>query len=205
MRTPAKSAAALSVALLVLACDEDAVTHSNRPPDPPRPVQKCSAAPGTLTLGQGHPFVALTGTTLPIHSGTQGGHHVEVSVRATGPVDANNVDVRIELRRGDALLGQHLNPSTLLGTLTPGVCDYDVARIVLVDAATGALLEGDAVTALAGAAVTLRVRLSSADATLEEAYDLTLGEVLESMRDVISDPNRFDAGTAEGCGGGGGC
>lgn len=178
MRTRRAYGLALSFALFVAGCDEDPVAPSNHPPEPPRPVRKCGDGPGTLSLGEGHPFVALEGTTLPIHAGTQGGHHVEVSVRATGPVDANNVDVRIELRRGEALLGRHLNPSTLLGTLTPGVCDYDVARIVLVDEG-GALLEGDALSALVGAAVTLHVRLSSVDAELDETYDLTLGDVLD--------------------------
>lgn len=178
MRIRRAYALALSLVLMVAGCDENAAAPSNRPPEPPRPVRKCGDGPGTLTLGQGHPFVVLEGATLPIHTGTQGGHHVEVSVRATGPVDANNVDVRIELRHGEALLGQHLNPSTLLGTLTPGVCDYDVARIVLIDEG-GALLEGDALSALVGAAVTLRVRLTSKDAALDETYDLTLGDVLD--------------------------
>ena len=56
--------------------------------------------------------------------------------------------------------------------------EHDVARIVLIDEG-GALLEGDALSALVGAAVTLRVRLTSKDAALDETYDLTLGDVLD--------------------------
>ncbi len=148
------------------------------PPVPPTspPGRKCGTGTPSIALGQDHPFTPLTAPVLPIQTGSQGGFHLEVSLRVTGPLDPNETDVRLELWNGDWKLSSHVNTATLLGTLVPDVCDYDVARLVLVDE-LGMLLPPDRVQALPGTEVELRVRLTSAPGEVADTFAVTLGDI----------------------------
>lgn len=155
--------------------EEDAAPTPPVPPTSP-PGRKCGTGAPSIALGQDHPFTPLTAPVLPIQTGSQGGFHLEVSLRATGPLDPNDTDVRLEVWNGDWKLSSHVNTATLLGTLVPDVCDYDVARLVLVDE-LGMLLSPDRVQALPGAEVELRVRLTSAPGEVVDTFAVTLGDI----------------------------
>jgi hypothetical protein len=155
--------------------NEDAAPTPPVPPTSP-PGRKCGTGAPSITLGQDHPFTPLAAPVLPIQTGSQGGFHLEVSLRVTGPLDPNETDVRLEVWTGDWKLSSHVNTATLLGTLVPDVCDYDVARLVLVDE-LGMLLSPDRVQALPGTEVELRVRLQSAPGEVADTFQVTLGDI----------------------------
>ena len=82
-------------------------------------------------------------------------------MRVRGTLDADHTDVDLQLLDGDRLLARHPNPDTLLniGRGEP-LLQYLDARMVLLDD-EGGLMTEEAVRALAGRVLTLKVDLVS--------------------------------------------
>lgn len=133
-----------------------------------------------IQYGFGRPFSASeyigtqdTPLDLLMEYGLQGGHHVDLSLRFTGKLDPDLVDISIDLKvagpLADLYYGRHETQAWYLlypqDTEAEG-CYFHRARIFLFD------LEGQAVEPLGvemldGSYATIDIKLSSADADYE--------------------------------------
>ncbi|MFN3201946.1 MAG: hypothetical protein ACE366_26305 [Bradymonadia bacterium] len=150
----------------VTGCDDE--TRAPTGPETP-----CGQGALTLTLGAEHPWRALTSAeaeSFPVEAGNQGGFHIEPSFRLHGAFDPDEATVSLRLVGPNGTLGQYYETQVLLW-LSDGACDYDLARVVLVDQ-MGGLLSQEAVTALEGVTLELQVEISSALGVVEETLPL---------------------------------
>ncbi len=150
------------------------------PAPPPRPDAgpdgPCGPGEPSVEAGLDRPFVANPDRVYRIGAGLQGGHHIDVSLRVRGQVDADHADIELRLfdqLEGGHLLGSHLNDDVLL-TLNPeGWCEYPIARMVLIDE-EGGLLPRERVLELPGRQVRLEVGVRSDPGTARLSEVLTL-------------------------------
>ncbi|MCA9541084.1 MAG: hypothetical protein KC620_19420 [Myxococcales bacterium] len=139
---------------------------------PPDGAGPCGPAPTTLTLGVGHPMEPVPDLRFQIGQGLQGGHHFDISVRVSGPMDPDSVDVQLDLFHGETRIAQHLTDDWLLHIYPEGPwCEYPRARLVLVDE-EGGLLDADAVEALVGETLQLDVHLRSAGGDADGSFQI---------------------------------
>ncbi|MEZ4436498.1 MAG: hypothetical protein R3F65_29205 [bacterium] len=173
---PALLAALLAALLLGLAlsgCDDDRPRADVDAGDPTR----CGVGPATITLGVDHPFVPTPDHRFPIDQGRQGGHHLDISIRATGALDPDHTDVELGLYDGAIRLARHVTVDWLLYIAPDGAgCDYPRARLVLLDE-EGGLLPPDRVAALVGRPLRLDVHLRSPLGDADGEFTVTPTEI----------------------------
>lgn len=142
------------------------------------PATECGAGAGSAIIGAGDPFQDVPDRRFPIEQGLQGGHHLDISVRFSGAIDPDRVDLQLDLLDGDRQISRHIAQDWLL-YLVDGLdaCDYPRARLVLLDE-EGGLLPPAQVDALVGRPLTLEVHLRSAGLAIDEVFTITASEVV---------------------------
>ncbi|MGK0361178.1 MAG: hypothetical protein ACI9U2_003496, partial [Bradymonadia bacterium] len=92
---PRLTLAVLLAMSLLGGCDD----ASDTPLEPGQTA--CGSGPAQLQVGGGDPFTASPLTRYAIEAGRQGGFHTHVSLRVQGALDADLVDIEVQLRDGD--------------------------------------------------------------------------------------------------------
>ena len=125
-------------------------------------LTECGQGAPTIELGFDHPFRALDGEVIayPIEQGFQGGFHIEVSVRVRGSMDPDHFDADLRLYVGAEQRARHVSPDTLYW-LNDGACDYNVARMVLLDGKGGFISDASGLAPLLDSPVVLRIDFDS--------------------------------------------
>lgn len=137
----------------------------------------CGAGPIAITLGVDNPFEPRPDHRFPIEQGLQGGYHIDISLRARGALDPDDVDIQIDLVDGDTRIARHLTTGWLLHIDPDGpACEYPRARLVLVDG-EGGLLPAERVDGLVGRPLALTVYLRSPLGDADAAFEITPSEV----------------------------
>lgn len=167
---------ALLASLVLLACDGDDRPPADAAPEAGGPTP-CGEGPATIALGVDHPFVPAPDHRFPIDQGRQGGHHLDISIRATGALDPDHADIELGLYDGDTRLARHVTFDWLLYIAADDAgCDYPRARLVLVDA-EGGLLPPDRVAGLVGRPLRLDVHLRSPRGGADAEFTITPTEI----------------------------
>lgn len=155
--------------MLAGACDD-----ADRDGPPPAPGQTaCGSGQAALIVGDGDPFMPSPEQTYLIEAGRQGGFHTSVSLRAQGALDADLVDIEIQLRDGERLIAQHVTTEWYLVVNRAGPsCDYLRARLILAE--DGQLLTLEDALALDGRPLTLTARMTSSKGVAEAEQEIRL-------------------------------
>lgn len=159
-RPPARYARAAALGALLLAgCDRGGGAPDGGDAGPA--TTPCGQGDASVEVGTGHPFQPLSEPRIAIERGNQGGFHIDVSIRVRGALDPDVADVDLRLLDGPRQLARHYNTETLLDIDADGPhCDYDNARLVLVDE-EGGLLPESALADYTGRPLTLDVKITS--------------------------------------------
>lgn len=145
---------------MLCACDDDG--ERQRPPG----ETACGAGDATLMVGDGDPFAPNPAQTYLIEAGRQGGFHTHVSLRAQGALDADLVDITIELRDGERVIARHVTAEWYLIINRSGPsCDYLRARLILAE--DGTLFDLEQAQALDGRPLSLLARMTSGEGSAE--------------------------------------
>lgn len=143
-------------------------------PAPPPGDTPCGSDPATLIVGDASPFEANPDQRYLLEAGRQGGFHTHVSLRAQGALDPDLVDIEISLADEGRVIARHVTTEWLLTIDGRGpFCDYNRARLILIDE-EGGLFSRDAAVALAGKPLTLTARLTSPEGDAETIETITL-------------------------------
>ena len=134
--------------------------------------QRCGAGRATLELGTGRPFEPNPEQRYQVEAGTQGGFHVEVSLRIRGAVDPDHADIELKLSQRDHALGQHVNQDWLL-TIEPDGCHYPTARVVLLDE-EGGLLPEERLPEVTGVPLRLAAGVETPDGGARALHEVVL-------------------------------
>ena len=89
----------LSVLILCSACDT-----------PSQGI--CGSGPAVIEIGVDDPLVPNPGNAYVIDEGNQGGYHVDVSLKVVGPIDPDDVDIRIRLSVEERQVAFHRTDDT---------------------------------------------------------------------------------------------
>jgi len=142
---------------------------------PPKPGPKstaCGAGPAVLELGLDNPFTPNPSLRYPIIHGPQGGHHIEVSLRVTGGLDPDHVDLDLSLWVAGRETAAHRRDDRLF-TISSAGCGYDRARMILVDEQNQPL-DPDRFGELTAAPVRLKVKLTTPAEDVDQEVEITL-------------------------------
>jgi hypothetical protein len=154
--------------LLLAGCDD------GDPPLPPPGDTPCGSDTATLVVGDESPFVANPDQRYLLEAGRQGGFHTHLSLRAQGALDPDLVDIEITLADEGRVVARHVTTEWLLSIDRTGpFCDYNRARLILVDE-EGGLFSRDAAIELAGRPLTLTAQLTSPEGDAETIETITL-------------------------------
>lgn len=180
---PGRGARLLPIAALLLAGLAGCISDPSEPgadADPPREVgapTPCGEGSIDIVLGVDSPFSPRPDHAFPIDQGLQGGHHLDISLRAQGALDPDHVDIQMDLIDGDTRIARHLTTDWLLHIDPDGPwCDYPRARLVLVDR-EGGLLPPEQVDALVGRTLRLDVYLRSPLGDADASFTIVPAEV----------------------------
>ena len=153
---------------LLAGCDD--ASDSNPLPEG---TTACGSGAAQLQVGDGDPFMPNPGQQYVIEAGRQGGFHTHVSLRAQGALDADLVDIELELRDGDRVIARHVTTEWYLIVNREGPsCDYLQARLIL--ATDGTLLELEDAQDLDARPLMLTARMTSSKGIAETEQTILL-------------------------------
>ena len=162
----------LSVLILCSACDT-----------PSQGI--CGSGPAVIEIGVDDPLVPNPGNAYVIDEGNQGGYHVDVSLKVVGPIDPDDVDIRIRLSVEERQVAFHRTDDWLLKIYETGPhCEYPKARLVLTND-DDSLMELDQVEALVGQDARIDIELDSPDGGAAGSFQIYLSELI---RQEIPEP-----------------
>jgi hypothetical protein len=113
-----------------------------------------------------------------VDQGFQGGYHVDVSIRIRGAFDPDAADVDLSLFDGERRIAHHVTRDWYLEiNQVAHVCEYLLARLVLVDE-EGGLLSAERVPALLGSAIRLEADVRSPGGEVQGSIPIDLTELV---------------------------
>lgn len=138
----------------------------------------CGSGPAVVEIGVDDPLVPNPDQAYVIDEGNQGGYHVDISLKVTGIIDPDDVDIRIRLSIGARQVAFHRTDDWLLKIYEAGPhCEYPKARLVLTND-DESLMELDQVEALVGQDAQVDIELDSPDGSATGRFQIRLSELI---------------------------
>ena len=142
----------------------------------------CGSTATVLDIGADEPFVEVPQRdqrhTYQIFEGHQGGYHIDVSVRVTGGLDPDEVNVAMEVTRGDKTVARHTIDQWYLKLIDDrSHCEYPKGQLVFAEE-SGQLYTLEQVQGLLDEPLNLRVKMDGSNESVSSSFKIVLTDVV---------------------------